>query len=162
MLIRLYEALRSKIIDWSLCLKHVLGIRTTLLRLQSGEHMQIRNSDIVGRLILKGRYEPALRNVLVSQVRAGMTVLDVGANIGYYTVQLANMVGACGRVLAFEPNPVLCDELKCNIDLNHFTNTLVFPFALSDSFGESSFYLPADGLEAHGSLKMNSTFEVIQ
>lgn len=58
----------------------------------------------VGRLVWRG-YETNYEGRLAESIRAGDTVWDVGANVGYYVVQFAERVGPMGRVLAFEPSP---------------------------------------------------------
>jgi FkbM family methyltransferase len=63
-------------------------------------------------------YEPEVWRHLMSQVRAGDVVADVGAYIGLYTVALAKRVGPSGRVIAFEPNSRTCDSLLEHLQLN--------------------------------------------
>ena len=63
------------------------------------------------RFGLMGRSE---RAALSRLIRPGMTVVDVGANLGLYTVLLARLVGPTGRVLAFEPDPDLFALLKAS------------------------------------------------
>lgn len=53
-------------------------------------------------------------------VRPGDAVFDIGANAGHYTMRLATLVGAKGRVVAFEPNPVYAEMLERSIKLNGF------------------------------------------
>src|SRR5215472_11988319 len=62
-----------------------------------------RNNRI-GRALYKDKiWEPEVTTVIEKNTRAGMVALDVGADIGYYTLNLARLVGAQGRVIAFEP-----------------------------------------------------------
>src|ERR1035437_4240958 len=56
-------------------------------------------------LRMEGAWEPEMTDEFKRLVRPGMTVLDVGANIGYHTVLASRLVGPKGRVLAFEPDP---------------------------------------------------------
>ena len=79
------------------------------------------------RLGCMGREE---RATLQRIVRPGMTVLDVGANLGLYTVLFARLVGATGRVIAFEPDPALFALLRRNSTLNGFTNITAHNLAL--------------------------------
>jgi protein-L-isoaspartate O-methyltransferase len=50
-------------------------------------------------------YEPKVAAFLESRVKPGHICLDVGANVGYYVLQLAHWTGSVGHVVAFEPNP---------------------------------------------------------
>ena len=72
-------------------------------------------------------YELETRRAFRRVVKPGMTVVDVGANIGYYTLLGAKMVGEGGRVYAFEPDPLYFSLLKKNIEANRF-NKIVEPF----------------------------------
>ncbi len=131
------------------------------VRLKSGQRLKIRINDPLGRDILRDEsFESAIRGRMLSQVREGMVVLDVGANIGYYTVQFARISGRTGRVIAFEPNPVMVAELKANIELNHLSNVQVEPIALFNRDGEANLHCPLTGREAHGTLVPNETFEI--
>src|SRR5256885_8821899 len=50
-------------------------------------------------------YEPFETSLLAAEIRPGMTIVDVGANIGYYTLLFSKLAGDNGRVYAFEPEP---------------------------------------------------------
>lgn len=53
-------------------------------------------------------------------VTSGMVVADVGANLGYFTLLMADLVGRSGRVLAFEPNPHVANLLRRSLHANGF------------------------------------------
>src|SRR4029077_20738874 len=75
---------------------------------------------------------------------AGDVCVDVGANSGYFTVLAAALVGAGGRVVAFEPNPAVRRRLTQNIDRNRFRDRVrVETCALSERSAEHvSLYVP--------------------
>ncbi|MDQ7792590.1 MAG: FkbM family methyltransferase [Clostridia bacterium] len=75
--------------------------------------------SLAPELILNGLFEFPLTTFLVNGVRPGSTVIDVGANLGYFTVLLGLLVGPSGRVLAYEPNPELHSFLMDNLSLNY-------------------------------------------
>jgi FkbM family methyltransferase len=77
-------------------------------------------------------YERHLSDFVRRIVAPGMTAIDAGANIGFYTMLFARLVGAAGRVLAFEPNSENCRLLLLSRDVNGFDNIRLYPFALSD------------------------------
>jgi hypothetical protein len=56
----------------------------------------------------RGEYEPHVAAALREYCKPGMTVVDVGANIGYHTMLLSRLVGHEGRVMAFEPSSESC------------------------------------------------------
>lgn len=65
-----------------------------------------------------GTWEPAVVEAIQAQVEPGMTALDIGAHVGFYTLLLARLVGAAGRVFSFEPIPGNYRRLEENIQLN--------------------------------------------
>jgi FkbM family methyltransferase len=67
-------------------------------------------------------YEPDLSQVFLRLLRDGDTVIDVGANAGYFSMLAAALVGASGNVISFEPDPANCKRLLHNISLNGFSN----------------------------------------
>ena len=78
--------------------------------------------------------------VFCERARFANTILDIGANWGYYTL-LAGSVAPNARIVAFEPHPLWFQELKRNVTANRFENIQVENLALSDQCGNSSFYL---------------------
>jgi FkbM family methyltransferase len=64
-----------------------------------------------------------------------MTVMDVGANWGLYSLLISRAVGPSGKVYAFEPVPEIFARLKERIALNNATNVIPVPIALSDEKG---------------------------
>ena len=84
----------------------------------------------VGNHVLIGRsYDPTVAAVLVRRVKPGMTVVDIGANIGYLTMLLASLVGPSGLVVAVEPNPENIKLLEASRRVNDFGQILVIQAA---------------------------------
>lgn len=94
-----------------------------------------RHNVISQDILLKGVWEPEVTEYLCPRIKAGMTVIDVGADTGYYTLLFAKRVGRLGRVVAFEPIPSARETLEHNIRLNNYTNVTVCDFALFSSNG---------------------------
>lgn len=80
-------------------------------------------------------WEPEMTREFEAAVRPGMTVLDLGANIGYHSILASRLVGPRGRVLAFEPDPANLELLRRNIQANGCTNVEVFPCAVGPREG---------------------------
>jgi FkbM family methyltransferase len=82
-------------------------------------------------------YEPELGRVLPRFVQPGAWCIDVGANIGAVTLQLAKRAGPTGRVLAIEPGPPYCERLRRNLALNPSLQgrVTVLPLGVSDTPG---------------------------
>jgi len=73
-------------------------------------------------------------------VRAGTTVVDIGANIGHHTVVLSKLVGPTGRVLAFEPQRRVHRTMVSNLVLNMCDNVEAFEYALGAENGEAQMF----------------------
>jgi FkbM family methyltransferase len=80
---------------------------------------------------------------IARHVRAGDWAIDVGANVGHYTCQMAGCVAPTGRVLAFEPIPVSFALLAANMRATEATNVTLFNVALSSSVAILSMTVPS-------------------
>jgi FkbM family methyltransferase len=74
-----------------------------------------------------------------SVLKAGMTVVDLGANIGYYTLLASRLVGPSGVVYAFEPDPPMFAYLTRNVATNRCGNVITVNAAVTDRSGTASF-----------------------
>jgi FkbM family methyltransferase len=111
-----------------------------------GHNMVIPNSGkaIKGQMLnlLRGElHEPETTKFVMNEVKQGQTILDIGANIGYFTLLFARAVGVKGNIYAFEPNPLLANILRYNISSNGYHNVKVIEKATSDSCSHSRFYI---------------------
>ncbi len=86
-------------------------------------------------------WEPIETRWILDRLRPGDTFVDVGANVGYFTLLAARAVGEEGRVFAFEPDPDNFELLARNIELNHLTNVVPVQRAVSDRCGPAQLYL---------------------
>lgn len=92
-----------------------------------------------------GSYEPEVREQLKRWLRPGDVAIDVGANVGWHTLLMASLVGAAGRVHAFEPNETTRTRLVTAIDLNRLTQVVVDPRAAAEKSGVAGFQAPQAG-----------------
>ena len=114
--------------------------------LEEGEICEIQGFKIkrgksMRYLILAEEYEPAETNLIKKYVKPGMTVFDLGANIGWFTMILSKIVGDTGHVYSFEPDPDYFLTLKENIKLNHLENVSIFEMGVSNYSGITNFSL---------------------
>ena len=106
--------------------------------------MNLGSSDFLERTILLcGQFDEQVEETLAAVLRPGAVFYDVGANIGYYTLRAARLVGQAGQVIAFEPHPGACTRLRRNVVLNGLTTVRVFELGLSDTTGEATLHVPA-------------------
>jgi FkbM family methyltransferase len=75
-------------------------------------------------------------------VSIGDWVIDIGANIGYYTVELAQLVGNKGRVFAFEPVLQTFELLAANVSRLNLENVTLFNLAASENIGRAGINIP--------------------
>jgi FkbM family methyltransferase len=93
-----------------------------------------------------GTYEPELQAALTDLVKPGMVVFDVGANIGYISLLLAQRVGERGKVYAFEALPDNLARLRTNLALNDLgENVVVIPAAVVDGERRMRFLIGPSG-----------------
>jgi FkbM family methyltransferase len=93
-----------------------------------------------------GTYEPEMQSALAGLIKPGMTAYDVGANIGYITLLLAKIVGAQGKVYAFEALPDNIERLRRNVALNGLTKRVdIFPEAVTAGEGDVRFFVHPSG-----------------
>lgn len=109
------------------------GLPRSLYRTPSGDLFWLNNTGYLDqKIIQEGEFEPMSTAAIKRLVKPGFTVLDVGANIGYYTVLTSKLVGDAGRVIAFEPTKHFLEVLNRNIAVNNLKNIEVLPLGLSN------------------------------
>jgi FkbM family methyltransferase len=117
----------------------------TLVRLPFGAWWVIRSSALDG-ILLGGEFETSEIQFVGKYLRPGMTVLDVGAHHGMYTLLAAKKVGKTGKVISFEPSPRERKRLKEHVRINWLSNVQVEGVALGAESGTASLY-QVDGRE---------------
>ena len=92
------------------------------------------NDRQVGAIIARDRvYEPHVTGEIQRLLRPGHVFLDIGANVGYYTIMAGQLVGAQGHVIAFEPNLQNCELIHRSVAANGLTNVMLHPYALAEA-----------------------------
>ncbi|MGP8078102.1 MAG: FkbM family methyltransferase [Thermoplasmata archaeon] len=100
-------------------------------------------------MAIAGWYEPAVTEVLSSLCRPNGLVVDVGANIGWYTFLAAERVGTGGRVLGFEPDPENFHLLSTTLRENPRPQIRIHESCLSDRDGEEQLFLSEEAASYH-------------
>ena len=109
---------------------------------ETGEWKLILDRDDVamsGYLAL-GSYEPETVKLFTNSIKENSTVVDIGTNIGYYTIIAGKKVGPRGKVFGYEPNTDSFNLLRRNILINNFDNITPINLALSNILGERTLY----------------------
>jgi FkbM family methyltransferase len=97
-----------------------------------------------------GTAERDMQDFLAAHLRAGDVVFDLGANVGFFTLVAAALVGPSGRVVAYEPLPTNAVALRRNVGLNELANVEVVEAAVSAAVGTAE--LDPNGSDQEGSL----------
>ena len=145
-------------------------LRSRLLR-PVFEQMQIRVDDV--SLTVPPRfwehyfhndYEPVTRRSVAEHLQPGMTVVDVGAHVGFFASKAAKAVGPGGRVIALEPSYENLPFLRRNVARNGSGNVVVHSMAASSTTGRRAFNVAgssdSNGFYAHPLTHTVETFEV--
>jgi FkbM family methyltransferase len=127
---------------------HYLGGGSLLCQILGGLKLFVIGEDVgfTPHMIFEGYWEFWLTRHFAQVVRPGDTVIDVGANLGYYTLLAADLVGENGRVVAIEPNPDVFRRLTSSIAVNGFdgrTSARNVALAAAGESGKRAFYVPA-------------------
>jgi FkbM family methyltransferase len=108
-----------------------------------------KRKDIARTILHRGQYEPIETAVMLRHLGSGMTVIDVGANIGHYAMVAAQAVGPTGRVVAFEPDGENHAALAANLALNLLGNATPERLALGVRAGAMTLYRDAANRGGH-------------
>ncbi len=139
------ERWRHEAVIRGLCQTAFLGQHTSLCRVLGRYKMFVDTNDVgvASHLMLDGYWEMWNTEVIVGLVKPGMTVLDIGAHCGYFSVLMGDLVGPEGKVLSFEPNPPIAALLRRSVAVNgHQGRTTVHEMALGDAPGVASLAVP--------------------
>lgn len=110
--------------------------------------MNPQDAVVCGALAL-GCYESYPKQLFQQLLRPGMTVVDVGANIGLYTALAARAVGSEGKVLAIEPEAMNCQFLLKSVTLNGFQNVFLMQAAVSNHTGQGTLFINLENRADH-------------
>jgi FkbM family methyltransferase len=94
---------------------------------------------VFGKRLTERRELATLRTLIVP----GMAIADVGANAGFYTLEMSSLVGPTGRILAFEPDAYNFSLLRKRLNQAGVTNVDTFQIALGDTAGHATLYSSA-------------------
>lgn len=113
-------------------------------------HLNPRNTLAENASMVIARwYEPGVSEVVSPLCPPGGRVVDVGANVGWYTFLAASRVGPGGLVLGFEPDPENFQLLSTSLAENPRSQVRIFPQCLSDHVGEERLFLSDTAASYH-------------
>lgn len=140
---------KARIVDQYLnaALRNTPVTRDIVLR--NGVRMSVDTKDIVQRYLYQfGIWEPSLSGWLARTLRPGDVFVDVGANIGYYSLLAARLVGHLGSVVAIEASPAAYAALRRNVATNQTGNVRLVDRAVAEDERTLTFYEPKPGIHS--------------
>jgi FkbM family methyltransferase len=106
-------------------------------RTKFGSVMRGSITDYVpARICFFGSWEPNLTRFMETTIKPGDTVVDLGANIGYFTLLMSKLVGPAGHVISIEAAPASAAILRENVAMNGGQNVAVKEIAVAEKPGE--------------------------
>lgn len=103
--------------------------------------LDLHTPGISKTLLLYEKRELLETDIIISEIKDNMNILDIGANIGYYAIIEASLINN-GIIYAFEPDHRNIEILKKNIELNNFSDKIIlFPYAVGDKNCSKKFFL---------------------
>jgi FkbM family methyltransferase len=139
--------------------------RPRVVRLRGGSSMLVEPRDYLLMLLYYlGTFEPQCLRLLYHYLRPGGTMLDVGANLGLFSLTAAKIVGPRGRVISVEAVQPISAALRDNVALNHFDWVTIVEAAAWSGDGVATLGLPEAGNSGCYSVSANggTTFEARQ
>lgn len=100
-------------------------------------------------LIYNGTFDPFETLVFRSLLKPGMTVMDIGANVGYFSLIASSVVGPSGKIFAFEPQPRMFRLLKANLRINGCMNVEPIKCAITAAPGSVRLFVDGSNQGAH-------------
>jgi FkbM family methyltransferase len=119
-----------------------MGNNIALTRTAHGQKIYVdtRDLSLAPSLLMDGAWENPVTRIFAKYARKGATVIEVGANMGYYTLLAASLVGHQGKVIAFEANSALSELLYKSVDINYYLHRCeVINKAVADKTGTLTF-----------------------
>jgi len=167
---RLFRALPHFQHKWRVCAK-IIGpwVRgrgySTVVTFDRGQRIRVDLDEwIQYQIFLTGYYDVETRPTCLFRriVQEGMTVIDVGANVGYYTLQAAARVGRTGQVHAFEPASATFARLVENISLNRFENIVARQAIVHDRGGRHKLFVAGSDNTGQSGLRSPPGFRSVE
>jgi FkbM family methyltransferase len=139
----LYHALFRKL--WAN--RRIIEVAGSKMYVDFGHELPLRKT--FEAYITAPNWDEATTDAFIATLKNGSVVLDLGANIGYYSLLAARLVGSQGKVYSFEPEPNNYALLANNVALNDYQNVITVPKAVSDTSGSVTLKLSNQDSGAH-------------
>lgn len=120
------------------------------VRIKDAGYLKLDPSDFIDyELYTTGDFEPTLKRLFKALLKPHYNAIDIGANIGYFTLVLANLLPQ-GKVFAFEPTPNMYQKLQQNLEKNKIGNVQLFKNAVLDQNRPIEINIPTQKIKNSG------------
>ncbi|MFA6554486.1 MAG: FkbM family methyltransferase [Candidatus Paceibacterota bacterium] len=119
------------------------------INIQEGTIILDQTDVAVSGTLALGSFEDTEIELFRKSLKNGFTVVDIGANIGYYTIIASGHIGSNGKIFAYEPENRNYSFLQKNIEVNRLTNVKAQKIGLSDKKGSNTLYLDPNNKGHH-------------
>lgn len=115
--------------------------------------MRLHMQDEIAYPLWIGHFEQDVYNFITRYLQPGMVFIDVGANVGLFSLVAASRVGLQGQVHAFEPSQREAERMRINVKLNHMLNITINPIAVMETPGNVEFAICEDNYGVFNAVK---------
>jgi len=136
-----YPPLRKEIYYWLFSKLH--PTKLVIRNIQGSKmYLNLRDYGLSKQLVLNGIREPECTRIMKKELKKDMVIAEIGANIGYYALLEASIIGEKGKIYAIEPFPLNFDFLQKNIKLNSYDKIIEsYNLAISNYSGKDKLYI---------------------
>lgn len=124
------------------------GNQSLKFELEDNLFINLYQDSLLAKLIYGGAFELEEISYLKNVLKAGDTFVDIGTNIGLFTLYASKRVGENGKVISFEPSPKTFSRFNENVELNNLHNVSLNQIGLSDKEGELTLNISGNGMDA--------------
>jgi len=142
--------------------KSIQKLSEPVIETKYGTKMFInKNDEVISKsLVLNKVWEYSESEFFKKLITKGMNIIDIGANIGYFSILFSKLTGDSGKVFSFEPEPNNFQFLLKNIQANNSSNIIPFNKAVSNYDGKINLFLSRSNIGDHRMINFNSDREV--
>lgn len=119
-----------------------------IFNLNNSVKINLYKDSVLSKLIYEGNFELDEISFVNNTLKDGDVFIDIGSNIGLFSLIASNLVGRNGKVISFEPSPKTFKRLEENIELNELQNVKLNNIGLSDKKGTLKLHVSENGHDA--------------
>jgi len=131
------------------------------INIEEGRIFLDQSDMAVSGSLAMGSFEKFETETFRQIIRPDMNIVDIGAQIGYYTIIFGTRTGINGKVFAFEPEKENYNLLKKNVETNNLSNVTLINKAVSESSGKRELFIEQDNKGHHSFAKSNNCQEKV-